>query len=215
MGVVAGGSLSFLRRRMTWEAENEMQDATANPYERLIVPFGPDTTIRWSCRQGDTLALVRCENIFADIHDAFVLVDTWCMRDGDFVTITNRVADLPPWFKPHLSEVCGTLAGEMAASEVMQGPNIWRLRTGDRVAWVGDWRPDRERIDGLLAVLDCRACAVALGEMPQGGLNELVEFGAPQAATLSAEDRARGQVMRRAIELMDVPDSIAFEWQLE
>jgi len=192
-----------------------MQDPTANLYERLIVPFGRDTTVRWSCRQGDILAVVRCKSIFADIRDAFALVDSWCMRDGDFVTFTNRMADLPPWFKLHPSEVCDVLADEMAASEVMQGPNIWRLRTGDRVAWVGNSHPGRDGIDGLLAVLDCQACTLALGEMPQGGLNELVEFGAPRAGMPSAEDRARGQVARRAIELMDVPDSIAFEWQLE
>ena len=72
-----------------------------------VIDFQRDMTVRWPCRSGDLLIWSRVKNVFAspDIR----ILDVWTMREGNFVTITNRLADLPPWFELHPTEVCGSL----------------------------------------------------------------------------------------------------------
>ena len=41
------------------------------------------------------------------------------MRDGYHLTITNRLEDLPPWFKLHPTEVCDSFAYRMMAKVVL------------------------------------------------------------------------------------------------
>jgi hypothetical protein len=80
--------------------------------------------------------------------------------------------DLPPWFRLHPTEVCGSLVYKIAPQvekgdyprEPISGPNLWRLKTGDRVAWVGADRPERRSVNGILAILNCRESAFAVGE---------------------------------------------------
>ena len=37
----------------------------------------------------------------------------WSRRSGDFVTITNRIPDMPKWFTLHPTEACNSLAYAM------------------------------------------------------------------------------------------------------
>lgn len=124
--------------------------------KRAVVPLSVerDTTLRWSCREGDFVLWIRCGNILAAPQP--VIVDLWALRDGDWVTITNRVADLPVWFELHPTEVQGLLVYDMKRKlerghqpgEVMDGPNLWRLKTGDRLAWLGVSRPGAKQPTG-------------------------------------------------------------------
>jgi len=106
------------------------------------------------------------------------VLDFWEMVDGSSVLITNRQADLPPWFELHPLEVSGSLARWMMRrlnegykpQEPIEGPNIWRAKGGDRIAWVGNERPGQPTIDGVLALLDCRDSALVLGDHPDGPL---------------------------------------------
>ncbi len=113
--------------------------------EQQIVKLIKDTTLRWSCRRGDYVLWLQFTDPIAE--QSLGIVDLWEMRDGDFVTVTNRPEDLPASFELHPTEVRDALAYQMAAKlekgyqppdEPAEGPNIWRLKSGDRMAWVGN-----------------------------------------------------------------------------
>jgi hypothetical protein len=123
-----------------------------------VVSFRRDMTLRWPCRGGDFLLWFGYRDMVSG-PDAIQCQDLWEMRDGHHVTITNRLEDLPPWFRLHPTEVCGSFVYKLMPrveqgdypSEPMSGPNLWRLKVGDRVAWVGAHRPDRRSVNGSSA----------------------------------------------------------------
>jgi hypothetical protein len=94
------------------------------------------------------------------------------MKDGDWVTITNRVQDLPPWFELHPLEAAGTIVYWMMKklndgyqhSEPLDGPNVWRIFAGDRLVWVGPARHGVEAEDGVLGLIDFEDNALVTGE---------------------------------------------------
>ena len=104
--------------------------------------FGRDTTIRLSCRAGDYLLWCSPKGVFSDQYN---VNDTWQLKDGDFITITNRHADLPPWFKLHPRETAGVLAMRLYGGKqlsldqieepIVDGPNIWRAVVA--IGWYG------------------------------------------------------------------------------
>jgi hypothetical protein len=138
--------------------------------------FRSDSTTRWSCREGDYLLWVRykglLESLGAPQEDQFGVSDFWVMKDGDWVTITNRVQDLPPWFELHPLEVAGTIVYWMMKklndgyqpSEPLDGPNVWRVFAGDRLVWVGPARRGVEAEDGVLGLIDFEDNALVTGE---------------------------------------------------
>lgn len=144
------------------------------------------------------------------------------MRDGEQVTITNRPKDFPVWFELHPTEVCDSLALEMAArikegrypNEPLDGPNLWRLKSGDRVAWVGPERPDRPSVDGILAIVDCRECALAVGEGEYSSLEDFVGFGALTRSEARPEDIARCHASVNFVKQLGLPRTWASEWNL-
>ena len=145
------------------------------------------------------------------------------MRDGYHVTITNRPEDFPPWFELHPLEVCDVLALKMQAKiekgykprdEPLDGPNLWRLKTGDRVAWVGAERPDRHSVNGILAILDCRASALAVGEAHWDSLKEFAGFGAPSTPEMKPDDVARCQAAVKAVKQLGLPRSWGPDWRI-
>jgi hypothetical protein len=186
-----------------------------------IIGFAGDTTLLWPCRPGDFILWMRCSDILSgsgSIH----IKDFWGMRDGYHVTITNRPEDFPAWFELHPTEVCNALVLKMEAkvkegrypSEPLDGPNLWRLRSGDRIAWVGGDRPGRTSVDGILAIVAFHRCAVAIGEGQFGGLQEFVGFGAPTTHPMSSEDVARCQTAVRIVEQLGIPRTWTSEWRI-
>jgi hypothetical protein len=186
-----------------------------------IIRFAQDMTLRWPCRRGDFILWMGYADIFAG-PESIKIHDLWEMRDGYHVTITNRPEDFPAWFELHPAEVCNNLALKMAArieeghypEEPLDGPNLWRLKSGDRVAWVGAERPDRPSVDGILAILDCRECALAVGEGDRGGLEEFVDFGAPTTPDMKPEDAARCRAAVEVVKQLGLPRSWGPEWRL-
>jgi hypothetical protein len=137
------------------------------------------------------------------------------MRDGDHLTITNRWADLPDWFELHPREVAGSAVREMKKrldagykpNEVMDGPNLWRLKAGDRLVWVtvADWaNPVKE-------LLNFRACALALGENSNPVFEEMMVFGAPGQEPSPAAVKAGRAGFDTAVGL-GVPRVFSPEW---
>jgi hypothetical protein len=178
-----------------------------------------DTTFRWPCREGDFIIWFRWTDVFA--VPRVQVLDFWALHDGDAVTITNRTADLPAWFALHPTEVQGLLALEMGERlrrgyqplEIVDGPNLWRLQPGDRVAWLGGSRPGYPARDDVLALLDFRESALAAGESSRPReLEDFVSFGALRADEGSAEYRdgvARCHRAMKLVEALGLPRTIA------
>ena len=196
-------------------------DLMPAPTQPEIVRFAQDMTLRWPCRRGDFILWIRYSNIFAGT-ESLKIYDLWEMRDGYHVTITNRPEDFPAWFELHPTEVCNSLALKLAAriekgqypKVPLDGPNLWRLKSGDRVAWVGAGRPERPSVDGILAVVDCRESALAVGEGDRGGLEEFVGFGAPTTRNIKPEDAACCRAAVEVVKQLGLARSWGPEWRL-
>ena len=195
--------------------------------ELPVTRFGEDTTLHWSCRPGDFILWFTIKSVMhlmGDPENAWTIMDFWEMRDGDFAKITNRIEDLPPSFELHPSEVCNhaawVISERMKAGctpgEIMEGPNIWRVRVGDRLAWAGPSRPGMEAVDSLLSIVQFEECALVIGESNRRmGLEEFIGFGSPSEAGQSPEKVARCRRAYEAVRNLGIPRSIAdvnVEW---
>jgi hypothetical protein len=189
--------------------------------ELAVEIFKRDMTLRWPCRRGDFLMWLGYRDILSG-PEALQCFDFWEMQAGHHITITNRLEDLPPWFELHPTEVCGSLADKMMAklregykpAEPMDGPNIWRLKPGDRLAWVGVDRPERASVGGVLAIVDCRECALAIGEGQWNLLGDLAVFGAPTTESMKPDDVVRCQAAVQMVKRIGVPRTSARDWLL-
>jgi hypothetical protein len=186
-----------------------------------IIAFGNDMTLRWPCRRGDFILSFGFPGILST-PEAIRIKDVWEMQDGYHVTVTNRLEDLPIWFRLHPTEVCDSFAYQMMPkvekgdypAEPMEGPNLWRIKSGERMAWVGRDRPERHSRNGVLAVLDFVACALVVGEGHHDDLNEFAGFGRLTKAKMNAGDIARCQFGVEVVRRLGLPDTWSPEWLL-
>ena len=89
----------------------------------------------------------------------------------------------------------------------MDGPNLWRLESGDRVAGVGAGRGERHAVNGILDILDWRDCAPLIEEGNRGGLEEFVGFGAPTTPRMKPEDVMSCQAAVKAVKGLGLPST--------
>ena len=180
-----------------------------------IIRFDRDMTLRWPCRRGDFILWMGYSDVFSGA-ESIQVHDLWEMREGYHVMITNRPEDFPAWFELHPTEVCGNLALKMAASsdEPLDGPNLWRLKSGDRVAWVGAERPERPSVAGIFSIVACWGCALAVGEGDRGRPEEFVGFGAPTTPDMKPGDAARYQAALKVVKQLGLPRTWSPEWRL-
>jgi hypothetical protein len=137
-----------------------------------MMHFTSDMTLRRACRAGDYLMWARFQGVGAGAGNEYTIADIWELRDGNFVTLTNRAADLPAGFDLHPLEAFGRLVGWMQQKLAagynpdapVDGPNLWRAFAGDRVVWVGPWRAGVEYADGILSLVEFRENALVYGE---------------------------------------------------
>jgi hypothetical protein len=132
-----------------------------------VISFGGNATLRWSCRENDVVGLMRLPGLFAQSWD---MLDFWQCRDGDYLTITNRIEDLPSWFELHPTEIKGRYLYQFkpesgrAYADPVESPNIWRIYAGDRVLWVGEERPLQSSSEGILAIVEFKENALLVRE---------------------------------------------------
>ena len=88
-----------------------------------IITVRRDMTLRWPCRGGDFLMWLGFSDLFSG-PEAIQCHDLWEMRDGSHLTITNRLEDLPPWFRLHPTEVFG--CGCRGLGECAGVCRVWR-----------------------------------------------------------------------------------------
>ena len=146
--------------------------------------FRSDSTVRWSCRRGEYVLWVVTDSPFTSNREgSWTIRDFWEMRDGDFITITNRLADLPVWFELNPFEAANSVAFEMMVrinsgyipKEIQYGQNLWRVKSGDRIIWVSP----ANSTNPVKELLQFRACALMLGENANPTLEGTISFGAP------------------------------------
>lgn len=185
-----------------------------------ITRFGSDRTLRLSCREGDLLIWFRWTSVLAEHLE---VIDVWEMRAGDYATITNRWNDLPSWFELHPTEVCDRLIRSMQAriengdipDEVMEGPNLWRARAGDRLVWMGPPRTGVPAHGNVLGVIDFTESALVAGETnrTQTAAGEWL-FGALTPEGTRPENVARGREAVAVVRAMGIPRTLATAWRL-
>jgi len=192
-------------------------------HSQMVTRFVADMTLRWACRKGDFLLWFHWKDLFeTDPVKAIGIVDVWEMRDGDFVTITNRLEDIPSWFALHPTEVGNLLAFQMMQKldqgyqpgEIMDGPNIWRPQAGDRIAWVGEPRPGQPAVNHVLSLLDFWACALVLGEGNASGIADGSIFGMLSQAQQSPTAVTHAQAAVHAVRQLGLPRNLSLEWVL-
>ena len=153
--------------------------------------FVHDMTVRWACRAGDYVLWANFIGLFSSLGKQYKPADAWALRDGNFVTITNRPSDFPDGFDLHPSEVSGQLVGWMMQrlsagyepEEPIDAPNLWRVRAGDRVAWVGAPRGGVDADGPVLGLLNFDVDALVYGEP----LDILLGFGGVEEKDESEE----------------------------
>jgi len=110
--------------------------------------------------------------MFSTRKPQFRINDVWQLKDGDFITLTNRQPDLPSWFELHPLETSGALFSWMRKKlnagykpkEIMESPNLWRAMIGDRLVWVGKKRPGIESDNDILSIVIFDEAALIIGE---------------------------------------------------
>lgn len=175
-----------------------------------------DATFRLAVRSGDYLLWVATESPFgADSESAWTIRDFWQLRDGDSVLMTNRWVDLPGWFDLHPLEVAGRAVSEMTkrlaegynSSEPLEGPNVWRVKAGDRLVWITVSGPS----GSVREIFDFSSCALVLGENSRG-MELGMLFGVPDDGDPPFNVTS---MMRKGFEAavcLGTPRSVSTEW---
>ena len=191
----------------------------ANQHE--IIRFAQDMTLRWPCRRGDFILWMGYADIFGG-PESIKIHDLWEMRDGYHVTDYEpprrfpRVVRTPSDRSVQQSRAKdgGQNRGGPLSPRAIRRAQPLAAQTGDRVAWVGAERPERLSVSGILAILDCRECALAVGEGDRGGLEEFVGSGAPTTPDIKPEDAARCRAAVEVVKQLGLPRSWDPEWRL-
>lgn len=138
---------------------NMSQDHYKEVLGRTVTLVRRDATYTFPCRAGDLLLWFRWSDLFG--KGRLNVLDLWLMNAGERVLLTNRLDDIPDWLELAPKEL--SIANEMILDKfverfgpldmdrpVMQAPEIWRPRAGDRIVWTGPSRPGHEEDAGVL-----------------------------------------------------------------
>lgn len=187
--------------------------------------FKGDMTLRWPCSRGDFLIWFGWKGLLSMFEDdpskAVLIRDVWEMRDGDQVTITNRYEDIPGWFTLHPLEVCNRFIPPMQKlldsgydpPDPLEGANIWRIKDGDRLAWVGKLSPGLPQKGPIL--VDFRECALVIGENAgKITMDNIYKFGAQTKEKYTPSELAMICEAIRAVFQLGMPRTFTPEWKL-
>ena len=188
-----------------------------------MIRFDSDMTLRWACCTGDYVFWAKFQGLSSSEGHEYKIADIWELRDGDFLTITNRYVDLPDWFHLHPLEVSGAavswmmkrIAGGYKPDEPIDGPNIWRVFAGDRVVWVGPKRHGVESENGVLGLVDFEENALVYGE-PFNLSGDFPSFGGFDKGEPSPEGVRLCQAGWDVLKRIGLPQEIAAndQWKI-
>ena len=180
-------------------------------------------TVRWACRTGDYMLWASYKGPLFGSGNSYNVADLWEWSDGNFVTITNRQPDLSSWFDLHPLEVSGQLVDWMMsrleagyeADDPIDGPNLWRVRAGDRLAWVGAPRGGVDGKGPVLELVNFNEDALVYGE-PLATSQGFPAFGGFEGKDPSRECIRLGREGWKAICSLGEPRTAAADpqWRL-
>lgn len=187
-----------------------------------VTNFTNDSTLYLPVKKGDFLIFCPFRGILYKPEEAYTIADIWELKDGEKVTVSNRPCDFPDWFELHPTEVRNRLAREMMKKletgyepkEIMDGPNIWRLREGDRMIWMGESRAGYPDDFGLLQVFNFESSALVVGEPYDSGYESLIEFGNVTDRWEKTKFSIKGKNAFFLLTYLGVPRSFSPEWKL-
>ena len=191
-------------------------------YDNIVLRFSLDTTLIWACRKGDFILWCHCKGFSGGPKDWYTIADVWEMKDGDRVTISNRLQDLPPWFKIHHSETCNALVDQIIkkikegykATEIMEGPAIWRIMSSDCVAWIGKSRTGYKEQDGILQIIDFQTCALMTGDANDPSFESFMDFGTLTDEGQNSKNAYRCRKAFEVVKQVGYPNVLSGEWAL-
>ena len=98
-------------------------------------------------------------------------VDVWAVGRGDFITITNRLEDVPDWLAIYPTEVANKNVEKMR-NKLSTGniphfvtndyENVWKPNISDFIVWVGDPRRGVNSQGDVLGIFRFRAGSVVI-----------------------------------------------------
>mgnify|MGYP000677460862 CR=1 FL=1 len=181
--------------------------------------FNRDSTNRFSCRKGDYLIWFGPKGVFSS-NNKIAIKDIWQLKDGDFLTITNRYQDLPNWFELHPIEASNKSAYWMkeklnsgyVPGAIMKANNIWRIYAGDRLVLIGNSRDGFDSDEGILSIITFNTNAIVIGDS-QTNENVFEDFGSISNETQTEEEKELfNRVYKTVLELKQ-PRSISMGGQ--
>lgn len=191
--------------------------------KKIVVRFDGDMTQRISCRTGDFLVWIGCPGVYAATEQKPIIHDVWEMREGDFATVTNREDDLPPWFELHPTEVSNSLAYKMMGrlnnghvpGPITEAPNLWRIRAGDRLVWIGNSRPGVAAHGHILSLFDFRESVLVYGETNRKRtMEELLAFGSISDEGQQPQNVDKCHEAVEVVQTMGAPRVMDTQWTL-
>jgi len=186
---------------------------------KTVTFFVAKTTLKWEVSAGDYILWLRWRDIFSSKSDIAIL-DFWEMRDGDSVSITSRIEDLPTWFELHPTEVSGLAACSMMQKklasgykpgEPFDGPNLWRVLTGDRIVRIR--AENGSRTQTLVAF---KSNALVFGErhIHSNDLGWFLSFGAPLESRMTDEMASHLRTGLEVVRELGLPREVGSTWTL-
>jgi len=175
--------------------------------------------MRLSFRTGDILIWMRFNNIFSE--DSLSIRDVWQLKAGDFATLTNRWDDIPSWFELFPTEATNTFSSKMLKKieegykpkQKMEGPNIWKVNSGDTIVWIGKSRPDMKEEDGALSIIRFNEDAIVLGEsISFSSIGDALGFGG--ISEYSEEEVKKVRHIFEKVREEGIPRIYSTEWGL-
>lgn len=152
--------------------EEEFQRGIEDTPEEDLIIFNSRMTRSWVHQQGDYLIWAGLQGGMYCNSNSYDINDIWELHDRDFVCVTNRREDFPSWFKIHPMEAKGSLVRWMVdqlnngynVPFPMDGPNIWRVKAGDRIARVRINDRESDPAKCILTMIDFHENALVYGE---------------------------------------------------
>lgn len=186
-----------------------------------ITALSHDFTQRLSFRAGDLLVWLRSPSLFGSAQD-YRISDLWYLRDGDHAVVSNRSIDFPPWFELNPTEAANEEASRMMRrlsegwepGDVVDGPNIWRVLSGDRIVWIRIGETGSSPESCIRQIFDCSSNALIAGEGRLDSPMQFVEYGALPARELDAKEAASVRAAVAAATALGVPRSMSTDWSI-